>query len=141
MIKDCHVGIKGIVCVEDRCLLLKKGMADEAFWDVPGGRIDGEEIIEETLVRELHEELPTINAFEIKEIVGAYRLSRNLEGERGLVLIFYKVNAEKFDMSLSSEHTDYKWVTKESLSELVNSDVAITPELYGFLEHVLNQLG
>ncbi len=137
MIKDCHVGVKGIVCVDDRCLVLKKGVADEAFWDVPGGRIDGEETIEETLLRELHEELPTIGIFEIKEIVGANRLSRNLEGERGLVLIFYNVDAEKFDVTLSPEHTDYKWVTKESLFELVNSDVSITPELYGFLEKVL----
>jgi 8-oxo-dGTP pyrophosphatase MutT (NUDIX family) len=137
MIKDCHVGIKGIVCVGDKCLVLQKGAGDESFWEVPGGRIDGEETIEATLTRELKEELPSIGNFSIGDIVGAYRLHIDIEGERGLVLIFYKVDAENFEVVLSSEHTDYKWVTKESLSELKNPEVTIKPELYRFLEKVL----
>ncbi len=138
MIKDCHVGIKGIIFTNNQCLVLQKGIGDNAFWDVPGGRIDDGETIPEALKRELKEELPTIGTFVIGDIVGAYRSEKDLEGERGLVLIFYKVESEEFEVTLSPEHHDYKWVSKETLPELRNSDIVIAPELYKFLEKVLN---
>ncbi len=138
MIKDCHVGIKGIVCINNQCLVLQKGVGDTAYWDVPGGRIDDSEKILETLDRELHEELPTIGRYIVGDILGAYRLDHDLEGERGLVLIFYKVEAEKFDVVLSAEHSDYKWISKESILELRDSETSISPELYAVLEKVLS---
>ncbi len=138
MIKDCQVGIKGLVCTDGKCLVLLSGTGDNAYWDVPGGRIDGNETIEETLRRELKEELPSVGKFLIGEIVGAYRLDTDLEGDRGLVLIFYKVEAETFDVIFSHEHTDFKWITKENISELRNPGVSIKPQLYSFLEKILS---
>lgn len=137
MIKDCHVGVKGIICINDECLVLQKGVGDNAYWDIPGGRIDEGETLHATLTRELHEELPCIKEFSILDVVGAYRLDRDLEGGQGLVLIFYQVTAEPFDMVLSPEHTDYKWVRKETLPELHDSTVSIKPELYSILEKIL----
>ena len=137
MIKDCHIGIKGIIRVGDACLVLQKGSGNDAYWDVPGGRIDDNEALEETLTRELREELPGIKEFSIGEVVGAYRLPKNIVDNRGLVFIFYKVDAESFDVVLSNEHDGYRWVTKETVSELLDSPVSITPDLYSYLVGLL----
>jgi len=139
MIKDCQVGIKGIVRVGDACLVLQNGSGAEAYWDVPGGRIDNDESLEETLSRELREELPSIKEFSIGEVVGAYRLPKNIVDNRGLVLIFYKVEAESFEVTLSNEHSGYRWVTREAVSELLNSLVSITPEMYSYISEVLEK--
>ncbi len=137
MIKDCQVGIKGIVCVGDACLVLESGSGALAYWDVPGGRIDDDESLSETLSRELREELPSIKEFSIGEVLGAYRLPKNIVDNRGLVLIFYKVDAENFDVTLSNEHAGYRWVTKETVAELLDSPISITPELYSYIRGVL----
>lgn len=139
MIKDCHVGIKGIVCVGEKCLVLQKGNGVDAYWDVPGGRIDDDEALEETLTRELREELPSIKEFSIGGVIGAYRLPKNIVDNRGLVLVFYKVVAESFEVVLSDEHAEYRWVTKETVSDLLNSSVAITSEMYTYIAKVLEK--
>jgi 8-oxo-dGTP pyrophosphatase MutT (NUDIX family) len=137
MVKECHVGVKGIIQVGNSCLVVQKGIGAGSYWDIPGGRIDDSETLDETLVRELKEELPTIGPYHIEGIVHAYRLSRNISDDRGLVLIFYKVIAESFDVFLSNEHDDYRWVTKESLHELLISDHQIESGYYEALRVVL----
>ena len=134
MIKDCQVGVKGIVCTEDGCLVLK---SENGYWDIPGGRIGGEETIEETLHRELKEELPSIGGYKFGNIVHAFRLSKNIIDGKGLVLLFYKVEAEKFDVALSSEHQGYRWVTKDTLHELRNADIPIESGYYEAIRRVL----
>ena len=131
--KDFQVGVKGIVCVHDQCLMLQNGV----YWDVPGGRIDDNETLHETLTRELREELPSVKGFSIKEVLGAYRIHKDIVDGRGLVLIFYKVEADTFEVTLSNEHSTYRWVSKETLPELRNSPIPINPELYEFVEKVL----
>lgn len=54
-IKNFHIGIKAVIVQNNKALLLK----DPRFngYDLPGGRIDKDEDIEEALKRELFEEL------------------------------------------------------------------------------------
>lgn len=40
-IQHFHVGVKAAIVQDDRLLLVKH--ATEGFWDLPGGRIDGQE--------------------------------------------------------------------------------------------------
>jgi len=134
MIKDCHVGVKGLVCVRDACLLLK---STKGYWDIPGGRIDENETLDDTLRRELREELPQITNFSIGDIVHAYRLSKNIDDEKGLVLLFYKVDAESFDVVLSDEHQEYRWITRDTLPEFSVSGVPIEPGYYEAVRKVL----
>lgn len=134
MIKDCHVGVKGLICVRDAYLVLQ---SQNGYWDIPGGRIDGDETIVETLQRELKEELPEIGAHTIEGVVYAYRLSKNIIDDKGLVLLFHKVIAEPFEIVLSNEHKDYRWVTKDTIHELLESGVPIEPGYYEALKKVL----
>lgn len=53
MLKTFYVGVKGVVVVENKALVLKKTDQDgKLFWDIPGGRIDESETIIQTLERE-----------------------------------------------------------------------------------------
>lgn len=136
--KTFQVGIKGVVRVNNACLVLKATSPDgREYWDIPGGRIDSDETILETLTRELKEELPGIGAFIFGEAIEAYRLPRDISNDLGLVLIFYAVHAQPFEMHISNEHQDYRWVTKETLPELLTSTVSIELGYYTALEKAL----
>ncbi len=137
MIKDCHVGVKGIICNQGRCLLLKRITRDETHWDMPGGRIDGDETLHETLVRELHEELPSIQNFSIGPLVGAYRLPLDILDGKGLVILFYAVDVETFDVILSDEHIGYSWVSLEDVTQGEVEKIPLLPELKEILIRVL----
>lgn len=140
MIKDCHVGIKGIVMVNDRCLVLKKKTDSGTYWDIPGGRIDDDENLEATLSRELKEELPSIKNYKIDSIISAYRLSKDIVDSKALILIFFKVIAEDFNVELSEEHCDYRWIGNNEVPELLKTDTLIEPGYYDALVKALNQI-
>jgi len=113
-----NVGVKALIVKDDKVLIVKN---TRGYWDVPGGRIDKNESIEEALHRELREELPNIKAIVLNKVVDARRLHKDIKPDVSLVLVFYKVEAD-FDgkPKLSDEHTEYKWATKDQAIELVN---------------------
>jgi 8-oxo-dGTP pyrophosphatase MutT (NUDIX family) len=109
--KTFFIGVKGIVVRGDKILLLKKS-GDRAFWDAPGGRMNTRETIQQTLLRELHEELPSVKEVTIGELLHAHVLDRDIKDSVGLNLLFYRIDAViEGDAVLSSEHSSYKWMT------------------------------
>lgn len=111
-IMQFNVGIKAIIMHENKVLLVKDSNQDQ--WECPGGRVDDNESVDETLTRELHEELPGITNIHIKETLHARRLPGLPFGDYGLVLIWKYVEAEfPTGVHLSEEHTEYKWFTIE----------------------------
>ncbi len=114
-----NVGTKGIVVNDDKVLILKKNH-DQPFWELPGGRISGDETIEQTLRRELQEEVPNIRITSINKVTHAYRVPKDIHDGVGLVLIFYAVEAD-FDSKpeISEEHSECRWVTTEEAVELL----------------------
>ena len=113
-----HVGIKGVIVVNDRVLLLKReNRRSGIFWEMPGGRIEGGDGIEETLRRELREELPSIGRVEVGELLHAARVPHRAD-DIGLVLLFYRVQADLPEVVLSEEHIGYTWVGAEDLTAL-----------------------
>ena len=119
MIKEFNVGVKGVIRVGDKCLVLKCVRGENQYWDIPGGRIDDNERIEETLKRELSEELPTLGEYHVGSILNAFRLSHDLKDGKGLMLLFYRVDAKPFEVTVSDEHFDFVWVTKDTLGDLL----------------------
>jgi 8-oxo-dGTP diphosphatase len=117
-LKSFQIGVKGVVVVDGRVLLLKRqdrwsGM----IWEMPGGRMEVGEEIAETLRRELREEVPSIGRIEIGALLHAARVPHDW-GEVGLVLLFYRVQAEVAEVVLSDEHVGYAWVGVEDLPAL-----------------------
>ncbi len=141
-LKTFNIGVKGLIVKDNKVLLLKRDLGNgHIYWDIPGGRIDGSEDILETLKRELIEEIPSIKNFEIKEILHVYRLPRDIEKDLGLVLIFYKVNVEDFQVKLSGEHCGYKWFDKEMLNSIyVGASSEVTYIEQGYKDACLKSL-
>lgn len=125
--KTFFVGIKGVIINEDKVLLVKanRELEGRAHWEVPGGRIDDDEAIEQALRRELKEEVTNITAVEVHEILHSHRVPKDVKDDVSLVLIFYRVTADfDGDPVLSEEHTDFKWVTLKEAEEMVMPSVA-----------------
>ena len=116
--KTFHVGIKSIIVNDNKVLLLKR-YDNSKFWDVPGGRIDENESIDQTLVRELKEEVKNAENINIIEILSTWRLHKDILPDISLVLIFFKVGAD-FGTApeLSEEHVDWKLATKSEALKL-----------------------
>lgn len=110
--KSFHVGIKGVVRRKDGAVLLLKKNSEQPFWEIPGGRIDGDESIEETLTRELQEELPGTTDVKVQRILCAHRLPKDIKPDLSLMLLYFEVSASVPEpIKLSEEHTDFRWVT------------------------------
>lgn len=116
---------------------MKAAKGTRTYWDIPGGRIDDTETIEQTLHRELSEELPDLKTYSIGNVLGVHRLERDLSDGNGLILVFYKVNAESFEVNLSDEHTEYIWVDQKNVSELLNPE---TPIEMGYCNAIVSAL-
>jgi 8-oxo-dGTP diphosphatase len=137
MIKNCQVGVKGIVKVGDSVLVLKKRNPALAYWDIPGGRIEDAETLEEALRRELSEELPQLTEYTIDDVVSAYRLPFDPEGNVGLVFVFFLVRAQSRDIGVAPEHEGFEWVDEQSLPTLKESEYEIQPKHYEALTRAL----
>jgi len=120
-VKTFYVGIKSVIVKDDKVLLLRanKAQGRRDIWEMPGGRIDGDETILQALNRELQEELPNIKNIKIYEILHAHRLPWDIDGDKSLVLIFYRVSADfDSDPQISDEHVDWQWADKQAALEL-----------------------
>ena len=129
--KRFFVGVKGVIIRDDKVLLIKanKQLEGRDHWEVPGGRIDGDETIEQALRRELSEEVPNIKDISVHEVLHAHRIERDIKDDTSLVLVFYRVAAD-FDgePQLSEEHVEARWVTLEQARELAYPTVLTAVE-------------
>lgn len=118
-----NVGIKAVIEDAGKVLIVRESDDERDFWEIPGGRIDENETIEEALVRELNEELPGIKNVIIHEPLAAYRVPGLLFGDRGLFLICYRVTAKLPIMTrLSTEHDNFAWLSYDEAMEKVALD-------------------
>jgi 8-oxo-dGTP pyrophosphatase MutT (NUDIX family) len=118
-----NVGIKAIIANGDKVLMVQKAN-ERAFWEGPGGRIDGDETVLATLERELREELPGIQNIQVHELLHADRVPGMALGEKGLFLVWYRVEADFPEgIRLSDEHQNFDWFTKEQAREVASFGV------------------
>lgn len=110
--KKFNVGVKAVIRDDQgRVLLLKKNQ-ENPFWEVPGGRIDGDESIEDALAREISEELPGAELKSVTKILCAHRLPKDIDKDLSLLLVYYLVDVLlPSKIELSTEHTDSIWVS------------------------------
>jgi 8-oxo-dGTP pyrophosphatase MutT (NUDIX family) len=131
MAKLFNVGIKGLIeNTEGKILVLKSSLKGhklptEAYWDIPGGRIEEGEHVLEVLRREIEEEIGIKEFQKEAEFFHAVISNHKIPFEDkilGLVLMVYKVQIPKNSkINLSDEHVAYEWVDKaEAAKRLAN---------------------
>lgn len=124
--KHFFVGIKAVIIKDGNILLLKDSSRPD-FWDVPGGRIDEDETIQQALLRELREELPSHSNPRIGKLLNAYRIPGSIKDNLGLVLLFYKVDVDfEGEITLSDEHTEYAWLPFDKALKLGSEAIQST---------------
>ena len=138
-----HLGIKALIQnQEGKILLLKVNLKQlsgqaEAYWDIPGGRIQKGDTVEQTLRREVEEETG------IKSIQNPKQLAMVLSNIRipigsedvGLVLAIFTC-AIKPDASieLSEEHTHMEWFSPKEAAEFLK--IKYPPEFTSLVKNL-----
>jgi 8-oxo-dGTP pyrophosphatase MutT (NUDIX family) len=104
-------------------LAIKRSASDRNrpdCWDLPGGNVGYGEKHDVSLKREVKEEVN----LEIDHLQPLHVIT-NYENDIYYLFIGYKATPSYDLVTLSSEHTEYKWVTKEEFMELKSADFLI----------------
>ncbi|MFC1640581.1 NUDIX hydrolase [Patescibacteria group bacterium] len=95
----------------------------EGLYDLPGGRIDGDEFensFEEIFQREMHEEIGDIKMtsdYRAVAVGKCYNYSRAEQEKRDTPTIFVLFEGKYIegDIKISDEHEDFKWIDLDSI--------------------------
>jgi 8-oxo-dGTP diphosphatase len=88
-------------------------------WDIPGGKLEEGEDLEDGLSREVKEETGLdIGQFTILGATSAY----NVKGEFWVQIGYTSNYKDDSSILLSEEHSEYRWITKDDFFELESSE-------------------
>lgn len=120
--KKFHVGVKGMVEDETGRILLmredvrKHSMPTTEYWDFPGGRMNEDETVLQTLYREIEEETGITEVKDPKfltAVISNHEIKLKNSEIVGLVLMVYEVRVNpEAKIQLSHEHLGYEWVSR-----------------------------
>ncbi len=123
-----HIGVKALIINDkNEILVLRINPEDfnqpvEDHWDLPGGRINKGDSIEETLRKEIKEEFDIDNIETIEHVdtqISNIRIPIKDE-EVGLSLIIFRCRVSpNSEIRLNEEHLEYKWVTVDEAKKLL----------------------
>lgn len=126
-----YVGIKALIRnSEGKILVLKSSLRGhventKVYWDIPGGRIDEGDGVEETLLREIEEETGVTEVSNIEfftAVVSNHQIPIENNRKAGLVLMVYTAEIPSDSkIQISPEHTEYAWVDKADAAKLLSN--------------------
>lgn len=134
MEESYHLGIKGLIRDRKGKILLLKvnpaklnGKAD--YWDLPGGRVQKGDSIEDTFKREIAEEISIDEIEDVKPLAMVLSNIRIPVGDDsvGLILGIYQCKIlDGSDIKISDEHIAFDWFEPRKAAKLL--EVKYPPE-------------
>jgi 8-oxo-dGTP diphosphatase len=110
-----RVTLKAIIKNEDRFLLLKD---KKGVWELPGGKIDFGEAPDETIKRELSEELG-IHNMSVRDLVDVWTfITSNGSDNFQFIVIVYEVGIDSKELKISDEHLEFSWILFSEIKDL-----------------------
>ena len=110
---------KALIVQDRRVLVLKRAAtagSGAGGWDLPGGGLEfGEEPLA-GIAREISEETGLIAR--IDRLLFA---TSHISGDMHCVGLVYLGNSDSRDVTLSTEHTEFDWITKQRLEEILHT--------------------
>lgn len=119
-----HIGIKCLITRQRKNLpaeILLFRDAGSGKWETPGGRINAHETdIQAALRREISEEIPGAKLISFGPPVHTAISEFLVENNHRLFLVFYaaKITLNNQLQTLSSEHSELGWFTRDQLQEI-----------------------
>ena len=124
-----HLGIKALIRNRaGEVLLLQVNPANlhgerNGYWDLPGGRVQKGDSVEQTLEREVLEETgitKIANIQPVRMVLSTIRIPTGGDESVGLVLSVYACTVpESAEILLSDEHIAYNWFAPSKAAELL----------------------
>lgn len=118
--KKFHVGVKALIVNNRKALIFKEFKDGQELYNLPGGRIDEGENIEQALKRELKEEMG-LNNFKLGSLIHVFERTDYKKNGASLLLICYEVFADIKKVVLSDEHIGFRWISKNDLKDIINN--------------------
>ncbi|EOC99792.1 NUDIX domain-containing protein [Caldisalinibacter kiritimatiensis] len=107
---------KALITKGNDVLILKRNNTSFAagYWDIPGGKLEFGESLQESLVREVNEE----TSLQI-DLAGVISTSSgiNSEKKKQYITVVYLCNYLSGEVVLSNEHSEYMWVNIRNLKQ------------------------
>jgi 8-oxo-dGTP diphosphatase len=115
-----HVEVVCAVIKNDKdeifCCKRGPGRSLEGFWEFPGGKVEANETHEQTIIREIKEEL--LSDIEPIRYIGVSNYEYNdLDKPFSITMYAYECKLIQGELRLT-EHTEKKWVTKDNINVL-----------------------
>lgn len=109
-----HISVKALIKFNNSFLLLQE---KDGLWEAPGGRVDNGELLKETLLRELNEELNL--KLSIDDIGNLIDTNQRYDYKLGdgwcLMTLFYEILLkQKPKINISDEHVNFAWIKKDT---------------------------
>lgn len=126
-----HVTVKGVIMNENRFLVLKKVKPSKdqfGYWELPGGGMEFDETPVEAMRREAKEE--TGLDIIVDNSISTFHVGKD---ERQIVGIIFCCHVLNPQVVLSSEHTEYRFVSQQEAKELLAPK--IYHDIFGYTEN------
>ncbi len=113
---------RGLVQFENKYLFIRRHHEDSYSpdkWEMPGGKLDNGETIEENLIRECFEELG-LNLKLIRTdfaVVNEIGITGKYEGILAITILGL-LSSTSSSVKISKEHTEHKWLTLDEAKNL-----------------------